>query len=93
MQKVYVINIECKLDFVETIFDTLQQGFNTFDKAKEYVLNKLIPSEETNSWIKNYEQNELEITTHNSENSFVWECIYNDYELYTIIKIEEIEIN
>ena len=28
-----------------------------------------------------------------SENSFVWECMYNDYELYTTIKIEEIEIN
>lgn len=92
MKKVYIINIECKLDYAETTFETLKQGFDSFENAKDFVLNTLIPNEKKLSWIRYCTESELEFSQKIDENYFWWECQYNDYEKYTSIFIEEINI-
>lgn len=90
MSKVYIINIECRLDIDDTMFSTLKRGFTSFEQAKDYVLNTLIPNEKKTSWIHNYPESELEFSQNIEENYLWWECQYNDYDKYTSITIEEI---
>lgn len=93
MKKVYVINIEWRLEIVdETTFETLKQGFDSYENAKDFVLNTLIPKEKKESWISMYEDDALAYSQSEKENTFYWECVYNDYEKYTSIFIEEVNI-
>lgn len=91
MNKVYIINVECRL-YGEIMYEVLNQGFNTFEKARDYVLDVLVPDEKENSWIKNYKFDELKYKQAITPEDLHWECSYNDYEKYTSINVEEITI-